>query len=100
MSTTKSSQARSIMGGLESSIETLRIMKAKMSDTSSSYHQFQWAIGSIITMLVSNLLRICNTVIGDSLAAARNDLDADASSDLRRIQAEFNEFIDRMLGNE
>lgn len=99
MSTTKSSQARSVMGALESSIETLRIMKGKMSDTSSTHHQFQWAIGSIITMLISNLLRICNEVIGDSLEAAQNENDADASSDLRKIQAEFNEFIERMLGN-
>jgi hypothetical protein len=50
-------------------------------------------------MLVSNLLRICNTVIGDSLDAARGEDDADASSDLRKIQAEFNEFIERMLAN-
>lgn len=99
MSATKSSQARSIMGALESSIETLRIMKSQMSDSTHPNHQVQWAIGSVITTLTSNLLRICNTVIGDSMAASQNDIDADATQDLRRIQAEFNEFIERMLGN-
>jgi hypothetical protein len=74
-------------------------MKGKMSDTSSLHHGMQWAIGSVITTLVSNLLRICNTVIGDSLEASQISPDADATSDLRRIQAEFNEFIDKMLGN-
>lgn len=98
MSTTKASQARSVMGALESSIETLRIMKGKMSDSTHPHHAMQWAIGSVITTLVSNLLRICNGVIGDSLQASQISPDADATQDLRRIQAEFNEFIDRMLG--
>lgn len=100
MSTTKTSQARSVMGALEASIETLKIMRGKMIDNTAPFHEAQWAVGSVITTLVSNLLRICNTVIGEAIEAAHNDfIDMDATQDLRRIQAEFNEFIDRMLGN-
>lgn len=71
-----------------------------MIDNTAPFHEAQWAVGSVITTLVSNLLRICNTVIGEAIEAAHNDfIDMDATQDLRRIQAEFNEFIDRMLGN-
>jgi len=87
------------MGALESSLETLRIMKANMLDNSNPKHAAKWAIGSIITTLVSHLLQICGEVIGDSIEATQNDIEADARSDLLKIQAEFNGFIERMLGN-
>jgi len=87
------------MGALEGAMETLRIMKLNMVDTGAPNHVVKWAIGSTITTLVSNLLRICDEVIGDSIEASRNEVEVDANTDLRKIKAEFNDFIDKMLGN-
>ena len=89
-------QKRTVLGALESSLETLRVMKSKMMDVGSPTHEMQWAIGSVISSLVANLLMICNTVIGDSMAVG----DSDAESDLRAIQSQFHEFMSRMIGRE
>lgn len=84
------------MGALESSIETLWVMKSKMIDTGLPDHEMQWAIGSLVTTLVANLLQICNKVIADSMTTE----DASVQEDLRAIQSQFSEFMDRMIGNE
>lgn len=84
------------MGALESSIETLRVMKSKMVDTGAPQHEMHWALGSLVTTLTANLLQICNKVIADSMTSD----DASVQHDLRLIQSEFNEFMDRMIGND
>lgn len=89
-----SNQKRTTIGALDSSLETLRVMKSKMLDVGSPTHEMQWAVGSVITSLVANLLVICNSVIGDSMASG----DSDAESDLKEIQSQFHEFMTRMIG--
>src|SRR5690606_18845238 len=94
--TTMKNQNRTIMGALDYSIASLQNMKATMMDISHPHKQLNWAVGGIITTLVSTLLRTCHETFLDT----GNTGDANATNDLKLIQSKFNEFLDRMIKND
>jgi len=87
---------RAVMSACEFSITSLQNIKKGMMDSSHPKHAIIWAIGSIIVTLSSNLISISQDVI----QKAANTAEPDAIEDLKEIQTRFNEFMDRMIGNE
>lgn len=84
------------MGALDSSIETLKIMKAKMIDTSSPDHEMNLAVCGVTAILVFNLLKICNKVILESLPHP----DANARDSVVRIRDIFMNLMDEIINHE
>jgi hypothetical protein len=91
-----SSQKRTIMGALDYSIESLNNLKTNMRDLGNPNHELNWAIGGIMATLVSKLLMTAFEVVHESIET-KND---NAVADLKRIQAEFNAFLDGMINHE
>lgn len=89
------SQKRTIMGSCDYSIETLKNLKRDMSNIGAKNGEILWALGGIICALNSNLLQTCDRVFNDSAREGSGT----AKEDLRQIQTQFNEFIDRMIDN-
>lgn len=89
-------QNRTIMGALDFSLESLKNMKTAMMDVGHPNKELNWAVGGIITTLVSNLIRVTHETILDKSSVG----EANANEDLKIIQAKFNEFMDRMINND
>ena len=89
-------QNRTIMGALDFSLESLKNMKTAMMDISHPNKELNWAVGGIITTLVSNLIRVTHETILDTGNAG----EANANDDLKIIQTKFNEFMDRMINHD
>lgn len=89
-------QNRTIMGALDFSLESLKNMKTAMMDVGHPNKELNWAVGGIITTIVSNLIKIAHETILDS----GNNEQANANSDLKIIQDKFNQFMDRMINND
>lgn len=88
-------QNRTIMGALDYSIASLQGMKKVLMDISHPQKELNWAVGGLITILVSHLLRDCQETFIETGHAG----EANAQDDLRIIQAKFNEFIEGMINN-
>lgn len=89
-------QNRTIIGALDYSIASLQNIKTTLMDISHPQKELNWAVGGIITTLVSQLLRNCHETFIDT----GNTGEANAKEDMKQIQAKFNDFMDRMINNE
>ena len=93
----KKINTRSIMGACESSIKTMQELRARMLNVNNPSHELDLAIGSLISIMVSQLLVICNEVFLKSLQEGGHG----AKQDLQNIWSKFNEFMVVMVdGND
>lgn len=90
-----SNQKRTIMGACDYSIATLQGIKKTLADVGNPKKEINWAIGGVIITLSSYLLKLCS----DRFTSLDSE-EANAKEDIKAIQTQFNEFIDRMLNNE
>jgi hypothetical protein len=90
-----SSQERTIMGACDYSLATLQGIKKTLGDISNPNKEINWAIGGVIITLTSHLLKLC----GEQFMSEERE-PATAKEDIKAIQTQFNEFIDRMLTHE
>jgi hypothetical protein len=90
-----SSQERTIMGACDYSLATLQGIKKTLGDISHPNKEINWAIGGVIITLTSYLLKLC----GEQFMSEERE-PSSAKEDIKAIQAQFNEFIDRMLNND
>lgn len=88
-------QKHTIMGSCDYSIETLKNLKRDMSKIGAKNSEILWAIGGMICAMTSKLLQICDHVFSQSA----QDGQANAKDDLKAIQSQFNDFIDRIIEN-
>lgn len=90
-----SNQRRTIMGACDYSIETLKNLKRDMSQIGAPNSEILWAIGGIVCSMTSKLIQICDQVITESAQESGGS----SKEEIRKIQAKFNEFIERMVEN-
>lgn len=91
-----SNQKRTIIGACEYSIATMQNLKKDLQDVGANNPELNWAIGGIVATLTSNLLQICNQVFQESAA----DGNPNAKQDLTEINAQFSDFITRMVNHD
>ena len=89
-------QKQGIMGACEYSILAMQNLKKDMGKIDNQNQEHVWAIGSMVTILVSNLIKTCNEVFEE---AAQNGF-PNAKDDIKEIQDRFNDFVDRMIDGE
>lgn len=87
---------RSVMLACESSIKTLQEIRARMLNVDSSSHQIDWTIGSMISLMIAQLLIVCNEAFLESLQAE----DGNAKLALLDIKAQFNNFMTMMINGQ
>lgn len=85
--------SRSIMSACEYAIDELKGVKKALGGIDQPNQELTWALGSIIVVLVSNLLKTMNEVIKDS---SRSE-NPSARDDILAIRDRFNEFIETMI---
>jgi len=85
---------RGIMSACEYSISSLQNIKKGFLDVKNPKHELVWAIGGIIVTLTSNLLMISHDVIEN---APTKDT-PNALDDIREIQKQFNDMVEKMVG--
>ena len=90
-----SNQRRGIMSGCEYILKSIHNIKKRLIVHKPNESENIWAIGGIIITLTASLVSITQTVILD--AAKKNE--PDVFEDLKDIQKQFNEIIDKMLEN-
>ncbi len=91
-----SQQRRTIIGACDYSIATMQNLKRDLTDISAVNPELNWAIGGIVSTLVSNLLQICNQVFQESIATG----EPDARHDIEEIGLRLNQFIERMVSHD
>ncbi len=89
-------QNRTIMGAIDYSIATMQNLKKDLQDVGSPHKEVNWAIGGIVATLTSNLLKTCDQVFQESVAAGNPN----AKQDMTEIKDRFADFIDRMVNHE
>lgn len=89
-----SNQARTIMGAAEYCLHSIQNLKRGMQDHGGKNQKISMAVGGLIVTMVSNLLQISQEVIEQ---AAQNP-QPNAKDDIKEIQAKFNDFLSRMIG--
>ncbi len=89
-----STQNRTIIGATDYCIESLKNLKKGMLDLGGKNQKVAMAVGGMIAVMTSNLLKISQEVIEQ---AAQSPM-PDAKADLKLIQSRFNEFLTRMIG--
>ena len=62
-----SQQRRTIIGACDYSIATMQNLKRDLTAIGAINADLNWAIGGIVSTLVSNLLQICNQVFQESI---------------------------------
>ena len=87
-----SSQTRTVIGALDSSIATLKNLKEDLQDVRAVNNQLNWAIGGIISMLSNQLLQICDQVFQESSFEQSN-----AHENLIKIKERFALFVNKMI---
>lgn len=83
-----------VLGACDYSLQELRHIRNKMTNLTGKQKEIAWSVGGIIAMITSKIINCSQEIMTRSLNAGSND----AKSDMRAIQAEFNAFIDRMIG--
>jgi len=83
------------MGGIDYTLATMHQLKKDLMRVDDPNIDVNWARGGIIVTLISRLIMIADDVMKDTLKSGEGD----AIKDLTAIQAEFNDFMDRMLGD-
>lgn len=91
-----SNQQRTIIGACDYSIATLQNLKRDLQEVGASNPRLNWAIGGVVAVLVSNLLKICDQVFQESA----KDSAPNATADLTLIGQRLNGFIERMVTHE
>ena len=89
-------QRRTVLGACEYSIKSMQEIKQGMLEHGSNHQDVMWAIGGIVTTLVSNLIMTCEKVFSESAQLG----DSNAHQDISEIKSQFNEFMDRMINDE
>jgi len=91
-----SQQRRTIIGACDYSIATMQNLKRDLTAIGAINADLNWAIGGIVSTLVSNLLQICNQVFQESIANG----EPDARHDIEEIGSRLNQFIERMVSHD
>ena len=89
-------QKRTIMGACDYSLAALQNLKKDLSDVGNPNHEANWAIGSIVISLVSQLIRTCGNVFEEAAQSG----EANAKQDITEIQHRFNEFVNQMINQD
>jgi hypothetical protein len=92
-------QTHGIMRACEYSIATLTALRKQLSLVDSKNKAAEWALGGLVIVLSSNLLRICDDVLSSTVEEASAGVESSAKNDILAIQNQFNQFIAEMLGN-
>ena len=87
-------QNTSIMGATEYCLQSIQNLKKGMTDHGGKNQKVAMAVGGLIMVMISNLLKISQEVIEQ---AAQNP-EPNAKNDLKEIQAKFNSFLTDMIG--
>lgn len=94
-------QNRGIMNALDYSLEYLRQVRQSLMNLEGKSKETAWAVGGILTTLVSNLLYTFTEVTENSFQRCQEHEEAiSAKDDLLEIRSKFNALIDKMLDSE
>ena len=87
---------RSIIGACDYTTETLKAIKKTLIKNDAEHKQINWAIGGIIITLSSKLLKISTNQFLDAAKSGEQS----AKNNLIEIKENFNDFIDKMIGED
>lgn len=89
---------QSIMGACNWSIESLNNLRNGMADLGAPNHELNWAMGSMIVVLTSNLLKMTTDQLMESVKSPA--MNRTMREDLITIRDQFSAFIDQMVDHE
>lgn len=89
-------EKRSVMSALTYAIEYLNKTRKSMIDVGAQDHETSWAIGSLVSILSANLIKIFDDVVRDSIDQEQ----ANAHEDLMEIKKQFNFFLDTLISGK
>lgn len=92
----KGNPIKGIMSACNYSLVCLENIKKALMDFGNPKKELITATGGLVVTLASRVIVISQEVIKNSL----NSEDSNAREDLKEIQRQFNEFIDRMINND
>lgn len=92
----KSSQTNTILGATEYCLQSIQNLKRGMLDLGGKNQKVSMAIGGVIITMLANFLKISFDVIEEGV----KNPDPSAINDVKEIQAKFNDFLTKMIGEE